>query len=450
MQLFLGILFLVGLIAIALEDRIKVDKAATACLMAVITWVGVIISATSGAVTPELLDKAIHGVEHSLLEAVASTGAVMIFLMCAMTVVEIMASHNAFTTITNRLETKDQATLLGRIANYTHVLSGIIDNMTTTILMIRVMKTLVKSKAARLIFCGLIIMAANAGGAWTPTGDVTSTMLWLGKQVSTAGLMCMLCVPSLVATWVPRWWLMRQIRAGKISFAIEEADGDEQDANDGTAQPGARVVFWLGIGTMIFVPIFKAVTHLPPYIGMMAGLAILWIVTDFMHHPHGKERDHLRLHHALTKIDMGAVLFFLGLLLTVDGLKSIGTLQAFGTWLTNICGGQVELIAYIKGLISAIVDNVGLGGISQAIFHLSMYPTDHILWLMLAYTLGVGGNLLLLGSAAGVVASKMGKIDYFWYLARVTPLAFVSYTAGFIVLLIQYQLGLLELIHRLF
>jgi Na+/H+ antiporter NhaD/arsenite permease-like protein len=296
--------------------------------------------------------------------------------------------------------------------------------------MVSLLRKLIHDRNDRIVFASLVIIAANAGGAWTPIGDVTTTMLWIGGQVTTIAVITNLFFPSLVSLIIP---LMYQ-----SMFIKGELTGFESVENIKPAEPGARIVFFIGLAALIFVPIFKTITHLPPYLGMLFGLGVLWVVTDLMHHNY-EDRHHLRVGHALTRIDVSSVLFFLGILLAIGSLESIGVLKDLANWMDNTIGNKDVIVTAI-GLASAVIDNVPLVAASMGMYDLSVYPTDSKLWEMMAYCAGTGGSILIIGSAAGVVVMGLEKIDFIWYLKKISFTALLGYFAGVITYLVTYPL----------
>ncbi|MBP6663982.1 MAG: sodium:proton antiporter NhaD, partial [Chitinophagales bacterium] len=298
-------------------------------------------------------------------------------------------------------------------------LSAILDNLTTAIVMVTLVQKILHHRNDRLLFSSMIVIAANAGGAWSPIGDVTTTMLWIGNQISTLNIIKELFLPSLLCLIVP---LLYQSRL--ISGTFERANQDKSE----TLEAGGQLILILGVLGLLFVPIFKTITHLPPYMGMLGSVGVLWTVTELMHH--GKEdRTHLRIYHALTRIDVPSTLFFLGILLAVSCLESIGQLNALATWLDTTIGNK-EIIVTLLGALSAVVDNVPLTAAVQGMYSLDMYPTDHKIWEMLAYAVGTGGSMLIIGSAAGVVVMGMENISFGWYMRKIAFTAMLGYLAG--------------------
>ncbi|MCZ8070619.1 MAG: sodium:proton antiporter NhaD [Cytophagales bacterium] len=409
------IVFVVGYIAIALEHPIKINKTASALLAGVICW------------TLHALSSDPEGVKTELSHHLASISEILFFLMGAMTIVELVDAYQGFRIITDRINTKNPKVLLWLICFVTFFLSSILDNLTTSIVMISLIRKLIPNKEMRMFFAGMIIIAANAGGAWAPIGDVTTTMLWIGGQISTVNIMKVLFIPSIMCLLVPLIWL---------SFTLKGELGERKDTahlhTDGHGEKikGSTVMLVLGVGALVFVPVFKTITHLPPYIGMLLGLGVIWVVSELIN-PHADEaaRKPYTAAGALSRIDSSSVLFFLGILLAVSALESMEILHHFASFLDKSLGDNRIIITMI-GLLSAIVDNVPLVAASMGMYSLEMYPQDHLIWEYLAYCAGTGGSILIIGSAAGVAVMGMEKIDFIWYLKRISLIAMLGYFAG--------------------
>jgi len=451
MELLIIIIFVVGYLAIALEHPIKINKTASALLTAVICWT---IFTVSGA--PETLlssERYLHFI-HVLGEKAASLSAgelhleyvieqlghhlneisqILFFLMGAMTIVELVDAHHGFKFITDRIKTKNPIVLLWVVCGVAFFLSAVLDNLTTTIVMVSLIRKMIPDKQMRLFFAGMIVISANAGGAWSPIGDVTTTMLWIGGQISAASIMKSILIPSIVCAAVPLIYL---------TFTLKGTLGDfkESKNTEGSKVTSGNLMLAIGVGALISVPIFKTVTHLPPYMGMLLGLGVLWVVSELINpHLDEVERKHYTAGHALTKIDMPSVLFFLGILLAVGSLQSMGTLANFASYLNDTIGDNRIIITLI-GVLSAIVDNVPLVAASMGMYSMEMYPLDDFIWTYLAYCAGTGGSILIIGSAAGVAAMGMEKIEFGWYLKRISLLAALGYFAGAAVYLLMAQL----------
>ncbi|MEK0443007.1 MAG: hypothetical protein RL403_1985 [Bacteroidota bacterium] len=451
MELLIIIIFVVGYLAIALEHPIKINKTASALVTAVVCWT---IFTVSGS--PETLlnsERYLHFI-HELGDKAATLSAgelhleyvveqlghhlneiaqILFFLMGAMTIVELVDAHHGFKFITDRIKTKNPIALLWVVCIVAFFLSSVLDNLTTTIVMVSLVRKLIPDKEMRLFFAGMIVIAANAGGAWSPIGDVTTTMLWIGGQISAVSIMKSLIIPSIVCTLVPLLFL---------TFTMKGTLGDfkEEGESSGSSVKTGNLMLVLGVGALISVPIFKTVTHLPPYMGMLLGLGILWVVSELINPDMDEaERKNYTASHALAKIDMPSVLFFLGILLAVGSLQSMGTLANFANYLNTTIGDNRIIITLI-GVLSAIVDNVPLVAASMGMYSLETYPMDDFIWTYLAYCAGTGGSILIIGSAAGVAAMGMEKIEFGWYLKRISFLAALGYFAGAGVYLLMAQL----------
>jgi Na+/H+ antiporter NhaD/arsenite permease-like protein len=326
--------------------------------------------------------------------------------------------------ITERIHTTDKRKMLWLICGITFFLSAILDNLTTTIVMVSLLRKLIDERETRLLFAGMVVVAANAGGAWSPLGDVTTTMLWIGGQVSALNIVKMLLLPSLICLIVPLTLLSMRLK-GKV------VTPETMERTTPVAKNFEKnIVFGVGVGALLFVPLFKTLTHLPPFMGMLLCLGILWIVTEAIHSGKDEaEKGELSVNHALRKIDTPSILFFMGILIAISALQSAGILGTLAVWLDETIG-NITAIGMITGFLSAVVDNVPLVAAAQGMYSLEQYPTDHYFWEFLAYCAGTGGSALIIGSAAGVAAMGMEKIDFFWYVKRITIWAVVGYLAG--------------------
>jgi Na+/H+ antiporter NhaD/arsenite permease-like protein len=424
MELYVIAVFVLGYLAIALEHPIKVNKTASALLAGVFCWT---LFAFSGHA----------GVGQELSHHLSKISEILFFLMGAMTIVELVDAYQGFRFITDRIQTKNPVRLLWLICWVTFFLSSILDNLTTSIVMVSLIRKLIPNKDMRMFFAGMIIIAANAGGAWTPIGDVTTTMLWIGGQISTVNIIKTLFLPSIVCMLVPLIYLTFTLK-GTLGDPVAESGNLNGESE---APPrGSKTMLILGVSALIFVPIFKTVTHLPPYIGMLFGLGVLWVVSEMIN-PEADEaaRKPLSAAGALSRIDSSSVLFFLGILLAVGALESMHILQHFAAWLDKTVGSQSVIITLI-GLLSAIVDNVPLVAASMGMYSLEAYPMDSFIWEYLAFCAGTGGSILIIGSAAGVAVMGMEKIDFIWYLKRVSLIALIGYFAGAFCYLAIYQM----------
>ncbi len=416
MELYVILVFVVGYIAIAMEHPIKINKTASALLTGVICW-------TLYAVSENDALKVGGELSHHL----ASVSEILFFLMGAMTIVELVDAYQGFRLITDRINTKNPKVLLWMICFVTFFLSSILDNLTTAIVMVSLIRKLIPNKEMRMFFAGMIIIAANAGGAWTPIGDVTTTMLWIGGQISTFAIMKGLFIPSVLCLLIPLIYLSFTLK-GELGEYHHTAHMHTH-SEEGPVK-GSTVMLCLGVGALIFVPIFKTITHLPPYIGMLMGLGVLWVVSELIN-PHADEatRRPLSAAGALSRIDSSSVLFFLGILLAVGALESMHILQHFAASLDSALGDNRVIITFI-GLLSAVVDNVPLVAASMGMYSLETYPIDSMIWEYLAYCAGTGGSILIIGSAAGVAVMGMEKIDFIWYLKKISLIALLGYFAG--------------------
>jgi len=420
MEAVVIIVFVLGYLAIAFEHPIKINKTATALLTGVLCW-------TVYALFSE------EHVSESLSHHLSQISEILFFLLGAMTIVELVDAYQGFRIITDKINTKNAVALLWLICWVTFFLSSILDNLTTAIVMISLIRKLIPSKDMRMFFAGMIIIAANAGGAWTPIGDVTTTMLWIGGQISTVNIMTILFIPSVLCLLVPLLFLTFTLKG-------DLGQGDTTNVQSNDHIKGSNLMLVLGVGALIFVPIFKTVTHLPPYIGMLLGLGVIWVVSELIN-PHADEetRKPLTAAGALSRIDSASVLFFLGILLAVGALESMNILHHFAEWLDRTVGSQ-SLIITLIGLLSAVIDNVPLVAASMGMYSLEAYPQDSFIWEYLAYCAGTGGSILIIGSAAGVAVMGMEKIDFIWYLKRISLIALLGYFAGCGAYLLIYQM----------
>ncbi|MBS1155756.1 MAG: sodium/proton antiporter, NhaD family [Proteobacteria bacterium] len=421
----LVVIFVVAYAAIALEHPLKVNKSASALMGAGLLWTIYALS---------LGDP--HTVSEQLGESLMGTAQIVFFLMGAMTIVEVVDAHNGFEVITQRIRTSKLSSLMWLVGFVTFFLSAILDNLTTTIVMISLMRKLLAKQEDRLFFAGIIVIAANSGGAWSPIGDVTTTMLWIGGQITSLAIIKAVLLPSLVSMIVPLAITAYTLRGRDV------VSPERVDSNHGlrSTEFERNLIFFLGLGILVAVPAFKTVTHLPPFMGILFGLGILWLVGDLIHRRKEDEfKQHFTLVHALSKIDMSSLVFFVGILLSVATLEHTHILTSLAQWLDQTVGRQ-DIIVLIIGIASAIVDNVPLVAASMGMYSLTDFPTDHFLWEFLAYCAGTGGSILIIGSAAGVAAMGLEKIHFFWYVRKISGLALVGYFAGAGIYLIQHQL----------
>jgi Na+/H+ antiporter NhaD/arsenite permease-like protein len=426
MELTIVCIFIVGYILIALEHPISINKTATALITGVLCWTLYALSdSATYSLTAENFKE--HIIEQ-LGEHLNEIAQILFFLMGAMTIVELIDAHKGFAFITEKIHTQNPKKLLWIVSWLTFFLSAILDNLTTTIVMISLIRKLIPAKDMRLFFAGMIILAANAGGAWSPIGDVTTTMLWIGGQISALAVIKSLIIPSIVCTLVPLIYLTFSMKGTLGKFTGENREVSKLNTG--------RIMFLVGLGCLVSVPVFKTVTHLPPFLGMMLALGVMWVVSEIVN-PDVDEnlRKHYTAGHALAKIDMPSVLFFLGILLAVTALQSMGTLSRFAAYLNSTLGDQRIIITLI-GILSSIVDNVPLVAASIGMYSLDAFPTDDFIWEYLAYCAGTGGSILVIGSAAGVAAMGMEKIDFIWYLRKISLLALLGYASGAICFLL--------------
>ena len=424
MILIISIIFILGYAAITLEHPIKINKAASAMLTGVLCWT-----------VYALFSSDAHHVTESLTGHLGDVAGILFFLLGAMTIVELIDAHDGFQIIIDKIQTDNRVKLVWSIAIITFFLSAALDNLTTTIVMVSLLRKLIDNKKERWLLAGLVIIAANAGGAWSPIGDVTTTMLWIGGQVTTWNIMIKTFLPSIVCMVIPTLIIAWQLK-GKTKNARPP---QKKDLNIVHAKE-RNIVFFLGIGVLLFVPVFKTITHLPPFMGILFGLSLLWIVTEIIHSEKDEaEKGVLSVNHALRKIDTPSVLFFLGILLSIAALEVTGVLTDAAAWLDTTVG-NINVITMLIGFFSSIVDNVPLVAASQGMYSMDLYPPDHHFWEFLAYCAGTGGSCLIIGSAAGVAAMGLEKIEFFWYLKRISLLALIGYLAGAAIYLLQEQI----------
>jgi Na+/H+ antiporter NhaD/arsenite permease-like protein len=423
MVFIICLVFIIGYAAIALEHPIKINKAATALVTAAICWAILALGSPDN-----------EAAVHFLGEHLGEVAGILFFLLGAMTIVELIDAHDGFEIITQKITTTNKRKLVWLIGFISFFLSAALDNLTTTIVMITLLRKLINNKEERLLFTGLVVIAANAGGAWSPIGDVTTTMLWIGGQITASNIVIQTIIPSLVCMIIPTFLISRQMKGNVETIKIVN------NQNFTTSSKHRNIVFWLGVGSLIFVPVFKTITHLPPYMGILFGLGVMWILTEIMNS--GKDEEEkglLSVNHALRKIDTPSILFFLGILLSIAALQATGVLTNLAGWM-NTAIGNVNVIVIAIGLLSAIVDNVPLVAAAQGMYGLEQYPTDHYFWEFLAYSAGTGGSALIIGSAAGVAAMGLEKIEFFWYVKKISWLAIIGFFAGAVVFILQHYL----------
>ena len=432
LTLAIVIVFVIGYACIALESVTRVNKAAIALLMLVVCWTlfmfdpGAYLTGYSGDALYEKVNDVI-GMH------LGSTSTALFFLMGAMTIVEIVDQYGGFNFVRDTLKTTSKRSLLWRIAFMSFFLSAILDNMTTSIVMVMILRKLVREKADRIVYASLVIIAANSGGAFSPIGDVTTIMLWNTNLITAAGVIKELLLPSLISMVVPAFLLQFTLK-GELAA---ETDSVAVTTTDEFTSWQRKTIFFLGVGGLMFVPVFKSLTQLPPYLGILLVLGILWTVTEifYAHLKHPEQGDSMqkRVSNLLSRIDISTILFFLGILMAVSCLEEVGVLTALGSWLNTASAGNHYLVTGAIGILSSIVDNVPLVAGCMGMYPLA--PTgdmavDGIFWQLLAYCAGVGGSLLIIGSAAGVVVMGLEKITFGWYMRHITPVAFIGYLAG--------------------
>ncbi|XP_042391415.1 sodium/proton antiporter 2-like [Zingiber officinale] len=422
-DLAMVLVFSIGYAGIIFEESLAFNKSGVGLLMAVCLWVIRSIGAPSTEIAVSELNHASGEVSE-----------IVFFLFGAMTIVEIVDAHRGFKLITDSITTRKPRTLLWVVGFVTFFVSSVLDNLTSTIIMVSLLRKLVPPSEYRKLLGAVIVIAANAGGAWTPIGDVTTTMLWINGQISTLHTMQDLFVPSAISLAVP---------LALMSLTSEVSGTSEKGANILASEkmaPRGQLVFAVGIGALLFVPVFKAITGLPPYIGMLLGLGVLWILTDAIHYG-DNGRQKLKVPQALSRIDTQGVLFFLGILLSVSSLESAGVLRNLANYLDAHIP-NVELIASAIGVVSAIIDNVPLVAATMGMYNLTSFPQDSEFWQLVAFCAGTGGSMLIIGSAAGVAYMGMEKVDFFWYLRKVSGFAFAGYTAGIVAYVAAHNLHL--------
>ena len=467
MEIFLIIIFIIGYLAIALEHPIKIDKAASALVMGGIIW-GALALGIDELVTKEFLTefyekfktkfnslkelgfyssdeyaKPIKFLKYELSHHLVDIGEILFFLLAAMTIVELVDSHQGFSIITDKITTKRKVPLMWILCVISFFFSAVLDNLTTSIVMAALISKMIKDKKDLWMFAGMIIISANAGGAWSPMGDVTTIMLWVGGQVTAWNIIYSIFIPSLVCMIVPLVYI-----SFKLKGSIENPDLTRLNSEISSVKTYERnLIFYMGVIGLLFVPIFKITTGLPPYVGMLLSLGVLWVTTEILHSDKNYEqRHHLSVIGVLKKVDTPTIFFFLGILLAVAGLQSAGQLDIVAKYLENTFSGEnkIYIINVLIGLMSALVDNVPLVAGAMGMYEIGpiqdgilAYPQDHKFWQFLAYCAGTGGSVLIIGSAAGVAVMGILKIDFMWYLKRISFLALIGYIAGAITYIIM-------------
>ncbi|MCW8979826.1 MULTISPECIES: sodium:proton antiporter NhaD [Altibacter] len=445
MESIIILIFVIGYLSITLEHPLKLDKTVPALIMAALIWAVLAIGFHSGWFdvinTEEEAfnflsggEVAAEGFNGTLLHHLGKTAEILIFLIGAMTIVEIIDLHRGFEVLKSAVKTKSKRRLLWIIGVLAFILSAIIDNLTATIVLVTLLRKLIHVKEDRIWYAAMVVIAANAGGAWSPIGDVTTTMLWIANKVTAAGLIEFVVLPSIVCFVLP-FWIASYLKPFKGYIEVDDSPEDEEAGR----LLSSRTMLFLGLGMIVSVPIFKTLTHLPPYIGMMLALGVVWLVSEYIHpeEDFSKERRHLySAHKALSRIEISSILFFLGILLAVAGLETmvygvvdgeaVGTLRYLAEVLQAAIPNQ-DVVVILLGILSAIIDNVPLVAASMGMYE---SPTDSVLWHFIAYSAGTGGSMLIIGSAAGVAAMGMERIDFIWYLKKIAWLAFIGFIAG--------------------
>lgn len=423
-------IFVIGYLAIALEEPLKLNKTASALITGVLCWTAyVMYSSDTEFVVEEL--------SHHL----GSISEILFFLLGAMTIVELIDAHEGFAIITERIKTRNPVSLLWIICILTFFLSALLDNLTTSIVMVSLLRKIMPDGEQRKLMAGMIIIAANSGGAWSPIGDVSTTMLWIGGQVTTTAIITRLIVPSMVSLAVPLLYMTFAMKSSlqSVPLATGAAATPSFDPENGVSRGQGRLMLFAGVMGLLFVPAFKTVTHLPPYMGMLLSLGVLWVISEIIHKDKDEEdRKPYTPAYALSKIDVPSILFFLGILAAVGVLESTHVLSDLAGKLDNAIGNQ-DVIVIVIGVVSAIVDNVPIVAAAMGMYDMEMYPTDHRLWEFMAYCAGTGGSMLVIGSAAGVAVMGIEKLDFIWYLKRIALLALLGYAAGAVTYLVMFQ-----------
>ena len=423
MYLLMIAVFILGYAAIAFEHNLKIDKAAAALVTGVLCWTFYLFGGAE-----------LHEAEHALLEHLSEISGILFFLLGAMTIVEVVDAHEGFAVITDKIKTKNVRSLLWTVSILTFFFSAILDNLTTSIVMISLLRKLVKDQNTRWLFAGVVVIAANAGGAFSPIGDVTTTMLWIGGQVTTMNIIAYIFLPSVVCMLVPLLYLTYTMK-GEVERPAQNTDR----GHAARISKGEQVtVLIAGVSGLLFVPIFKTVTHLPPFMGMMLSLGVIWLLTDIMHrHKSPNVRRSIGVLGVLRKVDTPSVLFFLGILLAVASLQTGGQLNDLAKGLDSSIGtdsqGGIYMVGSIIGVLSAIVDNVPLVAASMGMYPIAevgYFAQDDLFWKFLAFCAGTGGSLLIIGSAAGVAVMGLERIPFGWYLKKISLLALLGYVAG--------------------
>jgi len=442
LSILMIVVFVLGYIAIATEHSIKIDKAASALVTGMVCWALYVFTIHGGNA-----HETTHIIEHGhlgkggLYHHLYDIASILFFLMGAMTIVELVDAHEGFSVITDRIKTNNKVKLLWIISILTFFFSAALDNLTTSIVMISLLRKLIDDKHTRWFFAGIVVLAANAGGAWSPIGDVTTTMLWIkGQLPDVPSMIVNLIIPSLVAMVVPLTIVSFTMK-GEVTRP-KNTEGAEHNINP-TTKGERNLIFIMGVAGLIFVPVFKTITHLPPFMGMMLSLGVLWVVTEILHGKKNHEEKHsLSVIGVLQKIDVASVLFFLGILMAVAALQEVGHLNVVAEYLRQNVG-DIYIIDATIGLLSAIVDNVPLVAAAQGMYEIEEagdFAANGAFWQFLAYCAGTGGSALIIGSAAGVAVMGLEKIDFFWYLKKISLLALIGYLAGAVTYYLMFGL----------
>ena len=413
------VVFVLGYVAIALEHPIKVDKAASALIIGALGWA---LFAFSGMEA--------HHISEELKHHLVDIAEILFFLLGAMTLVELIDVHEGFTIITDKIATRHRVKLMWILCIITFFFSAVLDNLTTSIVMAALISKLIKDKNDLWMFAGMIIISANAGGAWSPIGDVTTIMLWIGGQVTAASIIKAIIIPSIVCLIVPLTYISFKMKGELAPLSIEENKGNSFKVPSSER----NLVFILGVAGLLFVPVFKTVTHLPPYLGILFSLGVLWLVTELLHAKKSSEiKSKLSVIAVIKKVDVATIFFFMGILLAVASLQSMGHLKDLALILNDTFNGNIYAINIIIGLLSSIVDNVPLVAGAMGMYEVSevgLFAVDGKFWQFLAYCAGTGGSVLIVGSAAGVAVMGILKVDFIWYVKKISILALMGYLAG--------------------
>lgn len=418
MSFILILIFILGYILITMEHFIGINKAAFALFIAVISWTILIFSTSNFTILFSNLNTHLSNVSE-----------IVFFLLGAMTIVQLIDAHDGFSIIAKKIKTNNKNKFIWFVALITFFLSAILDNLTTTIVMVSILSKLIADKKTKWYILGLVIISSNAGGAFSPIGDVTTTMLWIGGQVTALNIIKETFLASLIAMTIPTLIISYLIK-GKIELMNHSVDNKESTSFSKT------LILVIGIACLLFVPIFKVMTHLPPYMGMLFSLSIMWIFTELFH-KNNANRNIYSVSRALEKIDTPSILFFFGILMSVAALETAHILPHLTNGLNALFNGDINLIAISIGVLSSLVDNVPLVAALQSMYSLNTFHTDHYFWELLAYTAGTGGSCLIIGSAAGVAVMGMEKMDFFWYLKNISWIAFIGFLAGAFSLIIE-------------